>query len=78
MHTGINCLELLMVLLEVLADDLRQARVDPDGQHSDAYINRQGGLHSHHMSQLASRPLESMRSTHIPGELNRAADAFLR
>ncbi|KAL0195214.1 hypothetical protein M9458_008786, partial [Cirrhinus mrigala] len=43
-----------------------------------AYIKRQGGLRSRRMSQLACHLLLSLRAVHIPGELNRAADALSR
>ncbi len=50
-----------------------------------AYINRQGGLRSRRMSQLArhlllwsQKHLRSLRAIHIPGLLNRAADELSR
>ncbi len=51
-----------------------------------AYINRQGGLRSHRMSQLARhllllwsrKHLRSLRAIHIPGLLNRTADELSR
>ncbi len=50
-----------------------------------SYINRLGGIRSHHMSQLARHLLlwspthfTSLRAVHIPGKLNRAADALSR
>ncbi|KAL0176999.1 hypothetical protein M9458_025893, partial [Cirrhinus mrigala] len=83
----INCLELLTVLLA-----LRRLRPLIQGKHvlvhadntvTVAYINRQGGLRSRCMSQLARHLLlwslqhvKSLRAIHIPGHLNRAADAL--
>ncbi len=63
-----------------------QGRSGPYGQHCDvAYINRQGGLRSRRMSQLArylllwsQKHLRSLRAIHIPGVLNRAADELSR
>ncbi len=85
----INCLELLAVHLA-----LRQFRPLLQGKHmlvhmdntaAVSYINRQGGLRSRRMSQLAHHlilwsqtRLKSLRAVHIPGELNRAADALSR
>ncbi|KAL0195636.1 hypothetical protein M9458_009212, partial [Cirrhinus mrigala] len=85
----INCLELLDVFLA-----LRRFRQMLRGEHvlvrtdnmaTVAYINHQGGLRFHHMSQLARHFLlwslkwhKSLRAVHIPGELNRAADALSR
>ncbi len=50
-----------------------------------SYINRLGGIRSHRMSQLARHLLlwshmqfKSLRAVHIPGQLNRAADALSR
>ncbi len=50
-----------------------------------AYINRQGGLRSRRMSQLArhlllwsQKHLRSLRAIHIPGVFNRAADELSR
>ncbi len=52
---------------------------------SVSYINRLGGIRSHRMSQLARHLLlwshmqfKSLRAVHIPGQLNRAADALSR
>ncbi|XDV39327.1 hypothetical protein PO909_008583 [Leuciscus waleckii] len=49
------------------------------------YINRQGGLCSHRMSQLARHPLlwsqkhlRSLRAIHVPGLLNHVADELSR
>ncbi|KAL0199608.1 hypothetical protein M9458_002795, partial [Cirrhinus mrigala] len=77
----INCLELLTVLLA-----LRRLRPLIQGKHvlvridnaaTVAYINRQGGLRSHRMSQLARHLLlwslqhvKSLCAVHIPGHLN--------
>ncbi len=85
----INCLELLAVRLA-----LRQFRplllgkhvlVRADNTAAVSYINRMGGIRSHRMSQLARHlllwshtRLKSLRAVHIPGELNRAADALSR
>ncbi len=56
-----------------------------DNTASVSYINRLGGIRSHRMSQLASHLLlwsptqfKSLRAVHIPGKLNRAADALSR
>ncbi|KAI2646019.1 ORF V: Enzymatic polyprotein [Labeo rohita] len=85
----INCLELLAVLLAlrrflpVLRD--KHVLIRTDNVPTVAYINRQGGLHSRRMSQLARHlllwsqtRLRSLRAIYIPGELNRAADALSR
>ncbi len=85
----INCLELWAVHLA-----LRQFRplllgkhvlVRTDNTAAVSYINRLGGIWSHRMSQLACHLLlwshtqfKSLRAVHIPGQLNRAADAFSR
>ncbi|XP_051505143.1 uncharacterized protein LOC127412641, partial [Myxocyprinus asiaticus] len=85
----INCLELLAILLA-----LRRFRpliqgnyvlVRTDSTAAVAYVNRQGGLRSRCMSQLARRlllrsqqHLKSLRATHIPGNLNATADALSR
>ncbi len=85
----INCLELLAVHLA-----LRQFRplllgkhvlVRTDNTAAVSYINRMGGIRSRRMSQLARHlllwshtRLKSLRAVHIPGELNRAADALSR
>ncbi len=85
----INCLELWAVHLA-----LRQFRplllgkhvlVRTDNSAAVSYINRLGGIRSHRMSQLARHPLiwshtqfKSLRAVHIPGQLNRAADALSR
>ncbi|PTA42303.1 hypothetical protein C8054_31450 [Micromonospora sp. RP3T] len=81
----INCLELLAVLLALrrFRPMLRHKHVlvRTDSTATVAYINRQGGLRSRRMSQLARHLLlwsqtwlKSLRAVHIPGELNRAAD----
>ncbi len=83
----INCLELLAVHLA-----LRQFRplllgkhvlVRTDNSAAVSYINRMGGIRSRRMSRLARHlllwshtQLKSLRAVHIPGELNRAADAL--
>ncbi len=85
----INCLELWAVHLA-----LRQFRplllgkhvlVRTDNTAAVSYINRLGGIRSHRMSQLAHHLLlwshtqfKSLRAVHIPGQLNRAADALSR
>ncbi len=85
----INCLELLAVHLA-----LRQYRplllgkhvlVRTDNTAAVSYINRLGGLRSRRMSKLirhlllwSHTQLKSLRAVHIPGELNRAADALSR
>ncbi len=85
----INCLELWAVHLA-----LRQIRplllgkhvlVRTDNTAAVSYINRLGGIRSHRMSQLARHLLlwshtqfKSLRAVHIPGKLNRAADALSR
>ena len=85
----INCLELLAVHLALrrfrplLLD--KHVLVRTDNTAAVSYINRQGGLRSRRMSQLARHlllwsqtRLKSLRAIHIPGELNRAADALSR
>ncbi len=59
--------------------------VRTDNTAAVSYINRLGGLRSHRMSQLARHLLlwshtqfKSLRAVHIPGQLNRAADALSR
>ncbi len=85
----INCLELWAVHLA-----LRQFRplllgkhvlVRTDNTAAVSYINRLAGIRSHRMSQLARHLLlwshtqfKSLRAVHIPGQLNRAADALSR
>ncbi|KAI2650056.1 ORF V: Enzymatic polyprotein [Labeo rohita] len=77
----INCLELFAVLLAlrrflpVLRD--KHVLIRTDNVPTVAYINRQGGLRSRRMSQLARHlllwsqtRLRSLRAVHIPGELN--------
>ncbi|XP_051959970.1 uncharacterized protein LOC127627568, partial [Xyrauchen texanus] len=89
LHWHINCLELLAVFL-ALQKFLPLTRnkhvlVRTDSTTVVAYINRQGGVRSPYMSQLARRillwsqqRLESLRATHIPGNLNVIADALSR
>ncbi|KAI2647501.1 ORF V: Enzymatic polyprotein [Labeo rohita] len=85
----INCLELLAVLLVLrhFRPMLRHKHVlvRTDSTATVAYINHQGGLRSRRMSQLARHLLlwsqtwlKSLRTVHIPGELNRAADQLSR
>ncbi len=85
LHWHINCLELLAVHLAMnrLKRRLRgeHVLVRTDSTATIAYINRQGGLRSRRMSQLARhlllwsrKHLRSLRAIHIPGLLNRTAD----
>ncbi len=89
LHWHINCLELLAVHLALnrLKRRLRgeHVLVRTDNTATVAYINRQGGLHSRRMSQLARhlllwsrKHLRSLRAIHIPGLLNRTADELSR
>ncbi len=62
-----------------------QACTGPDSTATVAYINRQGGLRSRRMSQLARhlllwsrKHLRSLRAIHIPGLLNQTADELSR
>ena len=85
----VNCLELLAVRLALhrfraLLKD-KHVLVRTDNTATVAYINRQGGLRSRRMSQLARhlllwshKHLRSLRAIHIPGRLNRAADELSR
>ncbi len=88
-HWHINCLELLAVYLALgrLKGPLRgkHVLVRTDNTVTVAYINRQGGLRSRRMSQLArhlllwgQKHLRSLRSIHVPGVLNRVADELSR
>ncbi len=59
--------------------------VHTDNTAAVSYINRMEGIRSRRMSQLARHlllwshtRLKSLRAVHIPGELNRAADALSR
>ncbi len=89
LHWHINCLELLAVHLALnrLKRRLRgeHVLVRTDNTATVAYINRQGGLRSRRMSQLARhlllwsrKHLRSLRAIHIPGLLNRTADELSR
>ncbi|KAI2648193.1 ORF V: Enzymatic polyprotein [Labeo rohita] len=89
LHWHINCLELLAVHLALirLKGRLRgkHVLVRTDNTATVAYINRQGGLRSRRMSQLArllllwsQKHLRSLRAIHIPGLHNRAADELSR
>ncbi len=89
LHWHINCLELLAVHLALnrLKRRLRgeHVLVRTDSTETVAYINRQGGLCSRRMSQLAHhlllwsrKHLSSLRTIHIPGLLNRTADELSR
>ncbi len=84
LHWHINCLELLAVRLALSRLRGRLQRKDvlvrTDNTATVAYINRQGGLRSRRMSQLArhlllwsQKHLRSLRAIHIPGVFNRAA-----
>ncbi len=89
LHWHINCLELLAVHLALnrLKRRLRgeHVLVRTDNTATVAYINRQGGLRSRRMSQLARhlllwsrKHLRSLRAIHLPGLLNRTADELSR
>ncbi len=89
LHWHINCLELLAVRLALGRLRGRLQRKDvlvrTDNTATVAYINRQGGLRSRRMSQLArhlllwsQKHLRSLRAIHIPGVFNRAADELSR
>ncbi len=89
LHWHINCLELLAVHLALnrLKRRLRgeHVLVRTDNSATVAYINRQGGLRSRRMPQLARhlllwsrKHLRSLRAIHIPGLLNRTADELSR
>ncbi|KAI2648413.1 ORF V: Enzymatic polyprotein [Labeo rohita] len=85
----INCLKLLAVFLTLhrFHSTLsgRHVLVHTDNMEMVAYIIHQGGLRSRRMSQLAchlllwsQKWLRLLHAIHIPGELNRAADALSR
>ncbi len=89
LHWHINCLELLAVRLALsrLRGHLQRkdVLVRTDNTATVAYINRQGGLRSRRMSQLArhlllwsQKHLRSLRAIHIPGVFNRAANELSR
>ncbi len=89
LHWHINCLELLAVRLALsrLRGRLqhKDVLVRTDNTATVAYINRQVGLRSRRMSQLArhlllwsQKHLRSLRAIHIPGVFNRAADELSR
>ncbi len=89
LHWHINCLELLAVRLALSRLRGRLQRKDvlvrTDNTATVAYINRQGGLRSCRMSQLArhlllwsQKHLRSLRVIHIPSVFNRAADELSR
>ncbi len=73
-------------LAAVSATAVRQACVGLYGQHCGYVVHQpDGGIQSRRMSQLARHLLlwshtwlKSLRAVHIPGELNRAADALSR
>ncbi len=85
----INWLELLAVWLALFRFKTLQHEkhllVRTDNTATAAYINHQGGLRSRRMSQLArhllfwsQKHLRSLRTVHVPGELNRSADELSR
>ncbi len=85
----INCLELWAVHLALWQFRPlllgKHVLVRTDNTAAVSYINRLGGIRSHRMSQLARHLLlwshkqfKSLRAVHIPGQLNRAADALSR
>ncbi len=86
----IKCLELLAVHLSASVQFRplllgKHVLVRTDNTAAVSYINRMGGIRSRRMSQLARHlllwshtRLKSLRAVHIPGELNRAADALSR
>jgi hypothetical protein len=89
LHWHINCLELLAVHLALgrfkTSLQGKHVLVRTDNTATVAYINRQGGLRSRRMSQLArhlllwsQKHLRSLRAVYIPGLLNRAADELSR
>ena len=89
LHWHINCLELLAVRLALSRFKTlllgKHVLVRTDSTATVAYINRQGGLRSRRMSQLArhlllwsQKHLRSLRAVYIPGLLNRAADELSR
>ncbi len=89
LHWHINCLELLAIRLALgrLKGPLRgkHVLVRTDNTATVVYMNRQGGLRSRHMSQLAchlllwsQKHLRSLRAIHVPGVLNRVADELSR
>ncbi len=89
LHWHINCLELLAVHLALNHLKRRlwgeHVHVRTDSTATVVYINRQGGLRSHRMSQLARhlllwsrKHLRSLRAIHIPGLLNRTANELSR
>ncbi len=85
----INCLELWAVHLALWQFRPlllgKHVFVRRDNTAAVLYINRLGGIRSHRMSQLTRHLLlwsptqfKSLRAVHIPGKLNRAADALSR
>ncbi len=74
-------------LAAVPATAVGQARASPHGQHCGGLVHQPAGRYTitHRMSQLARHLLlwshtqfKSLRAVHIPGQLNRAADALSR
>ncbi len=85
----INCLELWAVHLALPQFQPlllgKHVLVRMDNTLAVSYINRLGGIRSHRMSQLAHHLLhwshtqfKSLHAVHIPGKLNRVADALSR
>ncbi len=71
-------------LMAVTATAVGQARASPHGQHCGGLVH-QRGIRSHRMSQLtrhlflwSHKQFKSLHAVHIPGKLNRAADALSR
>ncbi len=88
-HWHINCLELVAVrLVQGHLKGLLHGKyvlILTGNTATVVYINRQGGLRSRRMWQLArhlllcsQKHLRSLRAIHIPGVLNRAADELSR
>ncbi len=72
-------------LAAVPATAVGQACASPQGQHCGGLVYQPAGGYTHRMSQLARHLLlwshtqfKSLRAIHIPGQLNRAADALSR
>lgn len=89
MSLHINALELLTVwkVIQHFAPLLQNQHVliRTDNKATAAYINRQGGVRSAQLLNIARRLLRwahthllSIRAVHIPGELNRGADIMSR
>ncbi len=89
LHWHINCLECWQCFLALSRfRSLIQGKhvlVQTDNTVTVAYINHQGGVRSHSMSQLtrhlllwSQHRLRSLHATHILGDLNRVADLLSR